>query len=238
MKENLEEKWEREVNKIVIEKGGELGYMVEKNWRNYLKYFLLYFYPHIKKDNSKTFLLDIGCGPGFVLKELVQHEFKLYGVDFSSQMVEFAKTGVTGVNFQRSSIYQIPFPDEMFDIIICLGVFQTVTDPEAALSEISRVLKKEGLFVIRTLNKLSLSYYKTKKDNPEYFFYNPFLFKKELERMGFKVSSIKGIYFFPKKLHFLMDLIIKTKLYKFFNLLFFPLFVFFAHSFYIEAVKK
>ncbi|MEK7124168.1 MAG: glycosyltransferase [Patescibacteria group bacterium] len=237
-REGLEARWEREVDELFIEKGEEASHLVEKNWKNYLNYFLVYFKPHIKKDNSKTLLLDAGCGPGFALNELSRHGFKAYGIDFSRKMIDFAKSRHQDINFQRSSVYNMPFENEMFDMVICLGVFQTITDHQKALSEMSRVLKRGGILIVRTLNKLSFSYFQTKKDNPYYFFYNPFAFKKEMEKKGLKVLSIKGIYLFPKKFHFLMDLTLKTNLYKLFNLLFLPIFVFFAHSFYIEAIKE
>lgn len=211
-------------------------YMVEKSWKNYLEYFLEYFSHYIKKDNSKTSLLDVGCGGGFISKELAERGFQVYGIDFSSEAIKFAQRQNPEINFQRSFIYKLPFPDEKFDIIICLGVFQTVLDPERALIEMARTLKREGTLIIRTLNTLSLS--KAKKNNPFYNFYNPFILRKEMEKIGFTTCPPKGIYLFPQKLDFLVGLIIKIKLYKIFDFLFFPIFVFFSHSFYIDGIKK
>lgn len=238
MVEAIEKKWEKDIDDLFIENNAKAVGMIEKNWRDYLEFFKVYFKPNIDKDNYKTFLLDIGCGPGFVLKELLKYGFKISAVDFSIKVIEFAKKEVEGIDFKHSTVYQMPFSNEKFNIITCLGVFQTITDPDAALIEISRVLKKGGLLVIRTLNSLSFSGIKTKKQNPKFSFYNPFILKKKLEKMSFVVKNPKGIYFFPKRLRFLTDFIVKARLYKLFNFLFFPIFAFFAHSFYIEAVKK
>ena len=171
-------------------------------------------------------------------RELLKYGFKIYGTDFSSQAIELAKVENPEINFQCSSIYKLPFSNGKFDVIICLGVFQTVDYPEKALVEMARVLKKDGVLIIRTLNALSLSYLKAQKDNPDFIFYNPFIFKKEMSKLGFKIKTIKGIYSFPKRFYFLIGLIIKTKLYKVLNFLFFPIFVFFSHGFYIEGIKK
>lgn len=131
----------------------------------------------------------------------------------------------------------MPFPNEKFDIVICLGVFQTVTAPDKALLETNRVLKRGGVLIIRTLNDLSLSSFWAKKNNPNFTFYNPFLFKKELNNKGFQSIRLKGTYFFPPSLSFFTELLFKIRLYKILNL-FFPIFVLFSHSFYIDGIKR
>lgn len=235
-KKGIELELEEYNNELFRSYGDEAKYMVETSWKHYIRYFFEYFACHIKKNNSKTFLLDVGCGGGLISKEIAKKGFQVYGVDFSSEAIKFAQSQNPEINFQQSSIYKLSFSDEMFDIIVCLGVFQTVEYPERAIVEMARTLKRGGTLIIRTLNTLSLS--KAKKNNPFYSFYNPFLFKKEMEKGGLRVRFPKGIYFFPKKIDFLTGLVIKTKLYKIFNLFFFPIFVFFSHSFYIEGTKK
>jgi len=235
--ETLEQRWEREVDEMFLDPTKDKGQFVEKHWKNYLTYFNLYFQSHIKKDNSKTLLLDIGCGPGYALGELQKHGFQLYGSDFSTKMIEYAKTLYPKILFQQSSVYLMPFADETFDIIVCLGVFQTITEQEKAIAEMRRVLKKGGTLIIRTLNKLSLSSVKAQHLNPDYRFYNPFAFAQQLRDNGFAIRGLKGIYLMPQKFNFLFDVVVVSKLYALFNALFFPLFVFLSHSFYCEAKK-
>lgn len=238
MKNDIESKARKYNDDIFITLGERAKYISEKNWKNHLKYFLEYFSPHIRKDNSKSIILDVGCGVGLISKELLKYGFKIHGVDFSSEAIKFAKIENPRIDFQYSSIYKLPFSDESFDVIICLGVFQTVANPDKATAEMARVLKKNGILIIRTLNTLFLLSFKGKKDNPDYIFYNPFNFKKMMEKIGFRVHPIKGIYSFPRRFNFLIGLIIKTKLYKIFNFLFYPIFVFLSHGFYIEGRKK
>lgn len=91
IKKELETKWEKDINSMFLKEGERAKYRIETNWKHYLDYFLKYFYSHIKKDNSKTLLLDIGCRAGLVEKELLKYNFKIYGVDFSIEAIKFAK---------------------------------------------------------------------------------------------------------------------------------------------------
>lgn len=237
MDEKQELIWENDNDSFFYNYGENAKYMLEGNWKHYLAYFLEYFGQNMQKDNSNYFLLDVGCGAGIVAKVLAEKGFKVHGVDFSSEAIKAAKKQNLGIIFDRSSIYKLPFSNETFDIIICLGVFQTVANQEKALAEMARILKKGGVLIIRTLNSLSLYYLKAQKNNPSYNFYNPFVFKEQIEKTGFKAEPPKGIYFVPGNQFSLTDIILKTKLYKFFNVFFHPVFALFSHSFYIEAKK-
>lgn len=46
------------------------------------------------------------------------------------------------------SIYQIPFPDDSFDSVVCTQVFEHLAYPTKAVEEIKRILKKDGLALI------------------------------------------------------------------------------------------
>ncbi len=238
MEKDIEVRIKKYYDNVFATYGKDAKFMVEKNWNNNLRYFLEYFYSHIKRDNSKTILLDVGCGTGLVSKELLKHGFRVSGVDFSSEVVKFAREENPGVDFTQSSIYELPFLDGTFDIVVCLGVFQTVEHSDRAIAEMGRVLKKGGILIVRTLNTLFLLSFRGKRDNPVCIFYNPFSFKKMMEKEGFNVFPIRGIFSFPPKLDFLSGFFVRIKLYKVFNFLFFPIFVFFSHGFYIEGVKK
>lgn len=232
MNKILEREWEAEMDRIVNRAGNDVQNAIEKNWKDYFIYFSNYFLK--SPSNSLKSVLDIGSGAGTIAKYLSNAGFNVTGVDFSSRVVEAAKKNYPDIDFKRSTIYNMPFPDASFDGVISLGVFQTIAEPEKALAEMNRVLRKKGVMVIRTLNLFSMRSARDQTLN----FYNPFHFIKMLKAVGTENISLKGIYFFPSSSAFWSRIIVKLKLHWFFNLFFFPVFLFFAPSFYITSTKK
>ena len=180
-------------------------------------------------------MLDLGCGPGTFSRWLAQRGFQVYGLDYSPEMIQIAKkrSAKGKINYLVADIYNLPFPDNFFDIIICLGVFQTLDHPKQALVEIESKLKPGGTLILTALNCFSV-FPRKKADLPLRRF-NPFAFRRWLT--GFAQIKLKGMFFFPPKGSALTSFILRYRIYKFFNL-FFPLFCFLSHSFYLEARKK
>jgi len=98
-----------------------------------------------KKKNMKV--LDIGCGKGVIIKELQQEfpDIKFFGVD----------PVFDGTNIKKGTIYDIPFQDKSFDLVMSFEVLQH-TYIDKAMSEIYRVLKKDGTLIIGERNKHSI----------------------------------------------------------------------------------
>lgn len=91
-------------------------------------------------------ILDIGCGTGALLHELadVGH---VYGVDCSQTAVTYCKNrGIKNVIL--GDITSIPFPDGQFDVVLALDVLEHIDDDTAAVHEIRRVLKPNGVAII------------------------------------------------------------------------------------------
>ncbi len=228
-----EEKWKQEISQAAREQGPNAPSVIERSGKEYEEYFFEYFKKYITKDNSNTFLLDIGCGTGKIAKKLVNMGFQVYGVDFSQDIISLAKQYAPQAHFQTSSAYALPFSARMFDIVICLGLFQTVADITKALQEILRVLKPGGVVIIRVTNSLSVG---SLFLEPSINFFHPYKFKVLLDRFSLHPIALKGVYVFPSLFHWIGSVLLKTKLFKVYNL-FFPLFCFFSHSFYMEAKK-
>lgn len=92
-------------------------------------------------------ILDVGCGVGILLSKLKsENGCEVYGIDFSKNAVEFCKGN--GVNAIVSELPNVPYPDEMFDVVICSEVLEHLSKPEKTIEQILRVLKAKGIFII------------------------------------------------------------------------------------------
>lgn len=98
-----------------------------------------------------SYFLDIGCGVGFACEMLKHENFIPHGIDISEQAITLAKKKLPEFSFDIASIdNKLPYKNETFDRVICLGVLEHIKEPETIISETHRVLKKNGkaLFLV------------------------------------------------------------------------------------------
>lgn len=92
-----------------------------------------------------------------------------------------------------SDIASIPVPDLSFDVVMCTEVFEHIINPREALSEFSRVLKKEGILIL-TAPFCSLTHFA-----PFHYYsgFNKYFYELELRKNGFEIIEIttNGNYF-------------------------------------------
>jgi ubiquinone/menaquinone biosynthesis C-methylase UbiE len=141
-------------------------------------------------------VLDIGFGGGVTIEEMLQKidTGKIYGVDFSSVMVEQAKQKFkpeiesNKVSIEVGDVNQLSFVDNTFDKVCTVNTIYFWNDPLASLREIKRVLKNGGKLIIgiRSADKM--------KELPvtQYNFrlYDPEAVKDLLVESGFTNVSI------------------------------------------------
>lgn len=112
-----------------------------------------------KSIEGEINILDVGCGDGvalFLIKELINNKkVNIFGVDQSEKAICVAKNKITDGNFKVSSVYNIPFNDSYFDIVISSDVIEHVKKPENMLDEIKRVTRNNGFVVIGTPVKIT-----------------------------------------------------------------------------------
>ena len=99
-------------------------------------------------DWREKTVLDAGCGTGAILKQLGSPERNV-GIDLSPEAISFCRArGLP--NARQGDIGALPFGDATFDAVICSSVLyhQWVKDIGAALREMRRVLRPDGLLLI------------------------------------------------------------------------------------------
>lgn len=100
-------------------------------------------------------VLDVGCSIGNIMAELPQYE--RHGVDIAEAYLEIARE--RGIDAVWAEAEHLPFPDEMFDGVLAVDLFEHVLDPNVVAAEILRVTKPGGIVVVRTPNKENMAEY-------------------------------------------------------------------------------
>ena len=103
------------------------------------------------KDNlNGKLVLEAGCGAGRFTEVLLKKGAVLVSSDLSSAVE------VNAENFPvsdkhlviQADINNMPFADESFDVVICLGVIQHTPDTEKTIEDLYKLVKKGGTLVI------------------------------------------------------------------------------------------
>jgi SAM-dependent methyltransferase len=96
-------------------------------------------------------ILDLGCGQGEFVRILVEAQYRVVGVDISSKAVELAKKALPSVDFRvLKEDRSIPCESSRFDAVWSTEVIEHIFDIHQHLSEINRVLKAGGIYILTT----------------------------------------------------------------------------------------
>jgi ubiquinone/menaquinone biosynthesis C-methylase UbiE len=117
---------------------------------------------HKKLEKSQSYfrpdmeLLEFGCGTGGTAIIHAPHVAHVLAIDISEKMIEIAKSraeaaNVTNVDFEVQSIEEIEAPGQSFDAILGLSILHLVTDIDAVLDRVFRLLKPGGVFISSTV---------------------------------------------------------------------------------------
>jgi ubiquinone/menaquinone biosynthesis C-methylase UbiE len=109
-------------------------------------------------------ILDVASGTGILAFRLSEKVPKgeVVGVDIAPEMVEVANQkaeGLRNVKFVVGNVEAMPFPDGTFDIVTCSYSFHHFPDPDVALKEMKRVLKRGGrLYIVDAYRAIPFGY--------------------------------------------------------------------------------
>lgn len=110
--------------------------------------------------SKNTTILDMGCGRGDIALYLARKAKKVVGIDYSKDAIELARQTQKQfptvirkkTQFMRMNVKHLKFPDDYFDLVISIDVFEHLykNECEQAMKELSRVMKKEGHLYVHT----------------------------------------------------------------------------------------
>jgi ubiquinone/menaquinone biosynthesis C-methylase UbiE len=115
-------------------------------------------------------LLDVGCGPGFYLAELIETvgpQGSLVGIDSSAPMLAVAAARCAGhdnIAFHEGNARSLPLTDGDFDAAFSVQVFEYVRDTGAALRELYRVLRPGGRVVVWDIDWATVSWHSARPE--------------------------------------------------------------------------
>lgn len=96
-------------------------------------------------------VLDVACGTGDMVLELLKQGADVTGVDLSEEMLAIAKRKVESGKWKVADAEQLPFGDASFDAVTCAFGVRNFVHLEQGLNEMLRVLKPGGQLVILEL---------------------------------------------------------------------------------------
>ena len=136
-------------------------------------------------------ILDIGCGDGFFLKEVVGIGWETHGVEINRLAVEKARGNHLNVFY--GDLKAAEYPTDFFDVIRLWSVIEHISKPLETLEEIRRILKQDGILIIQVPNYSSAAVRLMKErwsawDVPRHLYhFSPETMALLLEKAGFFV---------------------------------------------------
>jgi ubiquinone/menaquinone biosynthesis C-methylase UbiE len=138
------------------------------------------------KNTLKTdgYVLDLACGTGRHSIALNREGYGMVGLDVSPNLLKIAKKRSSAVQLVRGDMRFLPFKPQTFSAAVSmdtsLGYLPSEQDDAAALAEVHRVLRQEGVFVVDVFNREELTLkYREKNHSPKWMEYPSFFLRRK-----------------------------------------------------------
>lgn len=180
------------------------NYQKHTHW-NPIQRILIGFFYWIALDMLRELnpdkVLDVGCGEGYTLEKLRKAKIGKYleGIEYLQEAIDLGRKLHPHIKIKKGSIYELPYKDNSFDMVLCTEVLEHLEDPRKGLKEILRVTSKyclisvpnEPFFMLANLVRLkNVSRFGNDSDHKNHWTY--FSFKKFLEKEKVQIVEYKS----------------------------------------------
>jgi len=114
---------------------------------------------------KSNLILDLGCGTGYGTS-LLTKKGTVIGLDIDQEAILYAHKHYPKATFITASAVKLPFPDKQVDSVVSFETIEHFSQTTKFISEVSRVLHTNGLFILSTPNGKSNSPYHAKYFTP------------------------------------------------------------------------
>lgn len=105
---------------------------------------------------TRNTLLDVGCGSGEFLDFLKEQSWETTGIEPSEELSHVASSRGLNVHTLTFENYLAKDTHEKFDVITLMNVLEHVPNPSAFILNCKKLLKENGIIVIKVPNDFSL----------------------------------------------------------------------------------
>jgi ubiquinone/menaquinone biosynthesis C-methylase UbiE len=107
-------------------------------------------FAHSVVEAGRGPVIDVGCGPGWLTRDLASRGLTVSGIDISTSMLRLARANNPGLGFVAASLTQIPVADGAAAGVFCWYVLHHVPDEdlETAIRELARVIFPGGSLML------------------------------------------------------------------------------------------
>jgi len=118
--------------------------------------------PNIEKPLEELKILDIGCGGGLLCEPLNRLGATITGIDASRNNIEVAKLHSKEMNLNIEYFHAAPenldLKKNTYDVVLCMEVVEHLKDVNLFIENCSKLIKKNGIMFVATINKNLKSY--------------------------------------------------------------------------------
>ena len=111
-------------------------------------------------------ILDLGCGTAKLTNDIASIADKVYGFDYSQNMIDDARKKYPHINFQVGDAQKkLNYPSKSFDAVFSNDALHWMFDAEHVIENVNSILKRNGRFVFEMGGKGNLSHILTTMDS-------------------------------------------------------------------------